>query len=369
MKRSHERHPDTTGVLLQRTILAALALAAVLVELTLLSWFAAEQLSAWSLLLAHAAVVALLSGFTWLSLRLSWDLRFASLLLLSTSTTGPVGGAGTILSLLLVSCLSRFSRPFSEWYDGLFPEVRVGFAERVLNDIVTSGTDRRVGTPTPFLDVLTYGSVEEKRTVISLVSKNFRPLFSTTLLKALRDPSQSVRVQAATAMATIERQFHEKALQLAQEVEREPTPPADWLELGRFYEEYSSTGLLDRSREVHALRDARRAYQRYLEECPDDLRARTELGGILVRTGEFEEALSHFLDSVRADPDDIESRLGLMDCLYELGRFEDLREMSRSAACLPEKQGSAASHRGPVSLWAGSDKNSAAVGGSGGASL
>jgi len=128
------------------------------------------------------------------------DLRWPLLLTASSLATGPVGCVGTLLTIGLTFWFERSSTPFEDWYASLFPDHEVQFAATVFEQIKANESDSTQEVPTPFVDILSYGTLAQKQAVILLITKHFNPVLAATLLVALKDSDSAVRVQAATAM-------------------------------------------------------------------------------------------------------------------------------------------------------------------------
>jgi tetratricopeptide (TPR) repeat protein len=280
--------------------------------------------------LVHLILVLLLVLYASLERRAGNEWSHALLLSASTLTMGPIGPAGTLLFLLLHVYYRRSSLTFQEWYDSLFPQEETSFTLRIHEEIELAGKEiAQAEPPVPFVEFMRAGSSKQKQTVIALVAKNFKPVFAKTLLLALRDKSNAIRVQAATTMARIENQFLEETLRLKEALEANPEDEGLLLQLARHYDDYAFTGLLDSSREQKNREQAKLLYQQYLQKNPDDQRIQIAFGRILVREGKCEEArtwLTECLGRGKASPELI---LWLAESEFHLKDWSGLRRRLR----------------------------------------
>lgn len=287
-----------------------------------------EALPLWTAVGLHGVLTG---GITALAMRARSPRAARALWLLAVSHggLGPVGAAGTLISLALGLHYDRQALPVDEWRRALFPDPpRDEDAE--LWALVGARGGERLSTVAPFVDVLDHGTLEQKQAAVALMARHFRPAFAPALRLALRDPQNAVRVQAATAVSMIEARATARALELERRRREQGDDPRLLLDLARHEDAYAFTGLLDPSRERESRSRALAAYRAYLECRPDDDEARTELGRLLFRLGRHAEALACF-DTVRARHDTPGIRLWIMECLFHLQRYDALRRLARAS--------------------------------------
>ena len=205
----------------------------------------------------------------------------------------------------------------------------------------------------PFIDVIRHGTRVQKQLAIGLMSRHYRREFATALKEGLADSDNSVRIQAATAIANIENRFYEQLQALRERVEEEPEAQTI-LALARQYDDYAFTGLLDGDREARNRDEALAGYRRYLQMQPNDVRAHMAVVRLLVKMDRAEEALL----TIDGIPPQIASADELaawrMEALYKVRRFEETRDIARAliAAERPERPLPAV-FADSVRLWAG----------------
>jgi len=276
---------------------------------------------------------------------------------------GPFGAIGTLVTIGLTTVYRRFATPFDEWYAALFPEETL----ESLVDTVCGKVQNGSGVAS-FTDILAFGTLEQKQELLALLTKQFRPAFAPVLKLALRDSSNAIRVQAASAVAKLENDFTIKSLHLSeslQEGESVPLGKGDsarsaqgvakrLLDLAVHYDEYAATGLLDADREVAAVESALKAYRRYLDLEPDNLRACASYGKLLLKTKALTEAKAWLASCLTREKPSSEILMLYMDTLFQIGDYAGLRNIARGHhSQILEEAGFLDETGEAVKLWAG----------------
>jgi tetratricopeptide (TPR) repeat protein len=252
------------------------------------------------------------------------------LLAMAHGALGPFGTAGTLLSVGLGRYYDRRATPVDEWRRTLFPDAEEDPDAKLWALVDLRNTDRPSAIA-PFVDVIEHGALAQKQAVVALIAKHFRPAFAPALRRALHDPQNAVRVQAATAVSLIEAQATSTALDLDRQRRESPDDPQVLLQLARHEDAYAFTGLLDPGRERESRGRAVDAYRAYVLLRPDDVSALHELGRLYVRLARYGEALECF-EQVMEHEDSATARLWIMECLFHLRRFGELRHRAREGA-------------------------------------
>lgn len=256
--------------------------------------------------------------------------RFAVLLAIAAMALGPIGTLGLILIVPLQALLRRRATPFEEWYRALFPDEEPDDNRRLF-ELISSGRAETAGNVSveSFTDVMRAGSIEQKRAVITLLVRRFRPEFAPALKLALQDPNPAIRVQAATAAAEIESDFLERAIALEAEAKAHPADAARRLALAQHYDAYAFSGLLDSQREHDNRAEALQHYRAVLAQQPTLLGARAAVSRILVRTGRYAEAVDWLGERLDAGHVNRATVAWYAECLFHLRRYGDLRGVVR----------------------------------------
>lgn len=252
--------------------------------------------------------------------------RFAVLLAVAAMALGPIGTLGLILIVPLQALLRRRATPFEEWYRALFPDEEPDDNRRLF-ELISSGRAETAGNVSveSFTDVMRAGSIEQKRAVITLLVRRFRPEFAPALNLALQDPNPAIRVQAATAAAEIESDFLERAIALEADAKAHPADALRRLALAQHYDAYAFSGLLDRQREHDNRAEALQHYRAVLALQPGHLGARAAVSRILVRTGRYAEAVDWLGERLDSGHVNRATVAWYAECLFHLRRYGDLR--------------------------------------------
>lgn len=289
------------------------------------------RVPAWGAAMAHLSITG---AAAWLArgAREPHRARALWLLAIGFGGLGAIGAAGTALGVVLGVYFDRRATPVDEWRRTLFPEA-VADKDEALWALVGARQGDHRSTVAPFVDVLEHGSLAQKQAVVALVARHFRPAFAPALRLALRDPQNAVRVQAATAVSLIEAAATSRALDLQRQRGEHPDDPELLLELAHHEDQYAFTGLLDTVREQESRARAIAAFRAYLTARPGDLTAWYRLGRLFARLGEHEHALA-CLREVLDRGGTVEARLWIMECLFHLRRFDELRALARASEAL-----------------------------------
>jgi hypothetical protein len=275
----------------------------------------------------HLAVL-IVSG-SWLFRPERRRTRYGALLWISTASFGPLGGAGVLLAMVLERQHARHATPVDVWHATLFPPTEHDGQAELWRRIGQRAHDRPGQRDvTPFLDTLTLGSVPDRQATIAIIAQQFDPAFAPALRVALGDEHNVIRVQAATAIARLEQQFFERTVQLEAALDREPGDADAILALAAHNDAQAFAGLFDPVREQNCRVKAGELYERYLRLRPDDGAIEFRMARLLLRRGQAAEAEPRFRRLV--DVGYPTARLWQMECLFALGRYEDLRRAATS---------------------------------------
>ncbi len=265
------------------------------------------------------------------------DERFGPFLFLMTLTAGPFG-AGIVFMAALVHerCAPGAVSP-AEWIESLFERAPDRETDRLFERI-TFGLDdsQAADNVEPFADILLGGTVMQKQMAIAKIARYFRPAFAPLLLQSARDPNAAVRVQAATALAKIERDFMNRYMKLENDLKDVADSNPAKLPLAELYDEYAHAGLLDEGSR-HSLRlKAIGIYEACLTER-DDPTCRIRLARLYLRQDEAEKARDLLSPLVLQETPPRGALLWYMEALFRLKNFKTLREFSDRYAPQLEK--------------------------------
>ncbi|OSM04918.1 hypothetical protein MAIT1_03025 [Magnetofaba australis IT-1] len=273
-------------------------------------------------------IVAVMSA-----IRIQGDRVWLSLLALFVIVMGPMGAFGALFSFLMNQWYRRGASTFEEWYNSLFPEGEIDAPQALVDQleaIKKSGAQSGDTADTAqFQDVLSFGEQRQKLAMLALISREFSPIFSPLLNRALADPDNAVRVQAATAVTHVEHRFTLRSQYLQKRIKETPDDAPLLLEAARHFDDYAFTGLLDAVRERQNRELALDLYKRYLALKPDDLSARTAVGRNLLRDGRHQEAADFLRSCFEGGYGAPQLALWFMEALFSLQQFEELESVAR----------------------------------------
>lgn len=293
----------------------------------------------YNFLLMHCFTTMMLFFLSGLCKYLNKDSRVPILMIFSTVLMGPLGAFGCILVILLEAFYQHTAMSFEEWYASLFPEELEKYSEKLFETLQlikdTGGDDAGL---MPFMEILTFGTMQQKQMTIALMAKNYNPAFSFALKMATQDSQNAIRVQAASAIAMVENQFLNKAMNLEGELEKHAENKEILLHLGIHYDNYAFTGLLDEDRVNDCLHKSLAAYKAYLESNRDHLKAVLAVGRLLLKIKSAEESSQWYQAALMRGLDSVNLRFWYIESLYQLGNFKELRNQAEIINTLQQNE-------------------------------
>lgn len=276
--------------------------------------------------LIHIAISAVVAMVTYAQYRAGLDVHHLAILAIVSSTTGLFGTLGALLGFLGTLIFSSRAMHFKDWYEGIFPTDTVTDSQHIYDSIM-EGIDenpRNYGVM-PFVDVMRLGSENQKRRALAKMTSRFSPRFSNAFRVALQDRSNTIRVQAATAVAKVEKEFMKKLDRIEQARTQDPKNPTLTLALAKFYDDYAFTGVLDSELEKVNRDRAINTYKSYLQQDPNSAEAWIAIGRLLYRNRQWEEAADWFRHAIDRGWKVNTMMMWYFECLFRLGRFKELR--------------------------------------------
>ncbi len=278
-------------------------------------------------LLIHLATVGLLGIVAYAQFKNDADARYPTFLALASCFCGVFGAAGTFISWLMGTVFNRYSHSFSDWYQTIFPRPVPRLPEEIYHNIMTGRDESpKRYSVIPFLDVMAVGSEDQKREALSKMTSMFDPSFAPAFQRALADPSNAIRVQAATSISRIENAYLGRSIQIEEAARQYPEDSNIILATAQHYDEYAFTGLLDEEYERANRQKALRAYEKYIRIKPNDTNVRTQIGRILVRSEQFQKAAEWFRQCLADGHENSSIIAWYLECLYRLGEYDELRK-------------------------------------------
>ena len=284
----------------------------------------------------HIVTVALLTLWTfYLSRR--HDFRFSLLLVLGTVVMGPFGAAVGFLAIIVYKLSTSSSVDPLEWMDNFFLPQKISLSERLRERLDSDLKRSAPAISTPYQDILTNGTILQKQMTIAKITRYFRSQFAPLLLQAARNPEPAVRVQAATALAKINRDFMTRYMRLENELKDIPDSHERRIKLAQLYDDYAFAGLTDEESR-HSMRSkAIKIYEAHVTQS-NDQGLIVRLARLYLRQDQPEKA-SQLLGPVAMSGDTtLATASWYMEALFCQRRLKELRQFARAYAATHEKQ-------------------------------
>ena len=184
------------------------------------------------------------------------------------------------------------------------------------------------------------------------MTSRFSPRFSSAFRIALGDASNGIRVQAATAVAKIERDFALKRERIEQARTMDPKNANITMALAKFYDDYAFTGVLDPELEKLNRERAIGTYKSYLTQDPNSAEAWIAIGRLMFRNKQWEDAAEWFRHALDRGWRMNTMILWYFECLFRLGQFRELRRaMMEYGRSIVNQEELPTNVREAVNLW------------------
>lgn len=277
-------------------------------------------------ILIHLVISTVVALITYAQYKAGMDVQHLAILSIVSFTTGIFGSLGALFGFIGTVVFRGRAQHFKEWYESIFPTDQTTDAQQIYDSIM-EGLDenpRHYGVM-PFVDVMRLGSENQKRRALAKMTSRFSPRFSSAFKIALADNNNTIRVQAATAIAKIEREFMAKLERIEEARAKEPNNANLSMALAKFYDDYAFTGVLDPELEKLNRERAINTYKAYLQQDPNSAEAWIAIGRLLYRNKQWEEAADWFRHAMDRGWKVNNMVLWYFECLFRLGQFRELR--------------------------------------------
>jgi hypothetical protein len=285
-------------------------------------------------LLALVALHALGAGLAFVALRKMQhdEHRSASrwrLAAIGMLVFGPLGLVGAALVGGLARLFARQGRSLQDeaWLQAVGPG-SIEVPDPLRSDAKIDATLAARSVVTPFVDVMSRGSTQQKQSLLAIIAAQYRPAYARTVRTALADRESSVRVLAAATTARIESDHLETSMALESAWAGEPTDIGRALALARHYDTFASTDLLDENRAEEARMRALEMYRIAARERPGDESIAQAVIRLLMKLEREDEALGLFRPRIEAGRVTPQMASWYLECLFRRSRFAELRRHS-----------------------------------------
>lgn len=247
------------------------------------------------------------------------------------AAVGPVGSAGTFISIMFEGAFRAVAQPFDVWFASIFPEdaedEQDAFLEQLRSSDDPLAAAQRISS---FRDVLTSGTIDQKQAAIALIARRFTPAFAPALRQALNDPVAAVRVQAAAAAAAIESRYAEKSVGLSRAAAEKTAGPEDHRALAKHLLEFADSGVTEQQRSDEAAAAALEQFERVLVTKPRDAEALIASTRLWLRKGDALKAHERVRDAISVQGVTVTTAALQIEVLMQQNRFDDVRRAAQA---------------------------------------
>jgi len=274
----------------------------------------------------HCIISAVAAVVTYTQYNRGMDVQHLAIMTIVSSVAGLFGTLGALFGFFSTVIFRSRSQEFEDWYESIFPTDLPSDPETIYDRII-EGIDENPShySVMPFADVMRLGSENQKRRALAKMTSRFSSRFAPAFRMALADPSNTIRVQAATAVAKVERDFGRKLERIEMARAKDPHNPVLTLALAKFYDDYAFTGVLDPELEKLNRERAINTYKTYLQHDPNASEAWTAIGRLMFRNKQWADAADWFRHALDRGWTSNTMVLWYFECLFRLGQYRELR--------------------------------------------
>ncbi len=274
----------------------------------------------------HLGASFIVALITYAQYKKGLDVQHLAIMTIVSFVAGIFGSVGALVGFFSTAIFRSRSQVFADWYESIFPTDIPSDPETIYDRII-EGLDENPShySVMPFSDVMRLGSENQKRRALAKMTSRFSPRFAPAFRMALADNSNTIRVQAATAVAKVERDFSHKLERIEMARAKDPKNPVLTLALAKFYDDYAFTGVLDPELEKLNRERAINTYKGYLQHDPNASEAWTAIGRLMFRNKQWAEAADWFRHALDRGWTNNTMVLWYFESLFRMGQFRELR--------------------------------------------
>lgn len=290
--------------------------------------------------LLHMGAITLGTGVVYYLHQKRQNINIPLFWLIMNMVLGPFGTIISIVTLLGYHRHHRSSLLLDAHFTNLFSE-REREESHIVYERIIFGLDNSVESIgiEPFQDIMAYGSLRQKQTALMKITRYFRPQFSPVLLYALKDKEAAIRVQAATIIAKLERDYMKNYLSLEKALQHHPEDVEKMILFAQLCNEYAHSGLLDNDSKKKTRDKAIMIYEKCIILKPNDNTLKLNLGRIYLQAEAFEKAANLLKECI--DDEGLSSpnlTLWYIEALFSLKLFKKIRSLADAHILKFEKE-------------------------------
>jgi hypothetical protein len=187
-------------------------------------------------------------------------------------------------------------------------------------------------------DVLHQQNTEMRRAVVRTLGFQGDKESVVILRRLLTDGNPDVRSDAAVILTRLENDYQQRILKAQELIEAAPDDDEQLLQLGRRYQEFAESGLLDPISREHYLHEAEYIFARVTEMQPKRLGLFIELARIYHQVGRSEEAIAILTYVLRQRREDTVAFTLLLEVAFAQQAWSVFLQLAQQAPALAKEQ-------------------------------
>ncbi|MGE4552726.1 MAG: HEAT repeat domain-containing protein [Desulfovibrionaceae bacterium] len=203
----------------------------------------------------------------------------------------------------------------------------------------------------PVVDVLAGNDPDLKRGAVKLLKRMATPGAVALLRNCMSDPFPEVRFYAHSALSELEDGFAQRIKGLRERLESAPSA-ALWRALGRDYDAYAGSGLVDEVMRRQTLEEGRAALAESLALEPGHAPTQLLYARVLLELDDLDEAKRQFERCAQDEATASEAMLGLAQIAYQRRDMRALAMQARAMATSQAPRPADADHMELFEFWA-----------------
>ncbi len=262
------------------------------------------------------------------------DSRILIFLVIFTASLGVLGPLATLIIIITKNYIIKDSKSAIDNIIGILNEDYYNEAETLYNKLTfIRGSSSEYTNSEPFIDIMKYGSFYEKQQVLILAKRYFRPKYSKILFNALKNEDNNIRVEAASLMASLEKDATDKFKELQKIV----VDKNNIIKIGEryltFYNYYVETGVLVNIGYVNNFfRRIEEGLKNIIKKEINTTKYEILLGKILFKQKKYSEAIETYRkNELSSFIKDTKALSYYLESLYQQKQFVEIRVVARQA--------------------------------------
>ena len=285
-----------------------------------------EQLDVSIALLCHLVIIIFSVLFTVVLHKKNFDVNILAAQALLTLFIGPFGSLIGLAATLRYLIYSQDADAFADWLESLFPEDESTASDKLFERISFGLNDKDGEYVESFYDLMIYGSIINKQTLIARVTRYFKPALTPVLHMALQDENNIIRVQAAASIAKIEDEFFTSYREYETELMLDQDSYKANIAFSLSCIEYIESGILGDKR-IHEIGyKTVKTLSKCLELFSTDDTPRFLLGRLYLHLDDPQKSYDIVKPAIKEESFVIPEMLSIfMQAMYQLRKFKELR--------------------------------------------